>query len=154
MWHCPERAIARYRMICTGGVYGFRASPGAGTVPAYHCDGGHQGQVMPLCAKHARDFTAGPPPPGFTADRKTPVGQIGGTRATDLCPACAFPPEARGLSERADQLQQQMAQARAYGLITVFTRLEWAQDTIRVRLDELRQSGRIHKCPLRLIEIS
>lgn len=154
MWHCPERAIARYRMICTGGTYGFRRSPGAGIVPAYHCPGGHKGQVMPLCLKHVRDFTTGPPRPGFTRDLRTPVGQVGGTRATDLCPACAFPPEARVLSERADYLNQQMAKAQAYGLMTVFARLQADQDTVRARLDELNESGRIHKCPLILREVS
>ena len=151
MWHCAEPAIGRYRMICRGGDYGHRAQADGGLIAAFHCAGGHQGQVMPLCKTHVRDFTTGPPKPGYTADRRTPVGQIGGTKATDMCPACMWPPEARTLQEVADRLQQEMS--RAF-LLDQFARLQAQQDQVRARLDELFASGRVHKCPLILREVS
>jgi hypothetical protein len=151
MWHCQEPAVGRYRMICTGGDYGYRAQADHGLIAAYHCDGGHKGQVMPLCRKHVRDFTVGPPKAGFTRDLQTPVGQIGGTIANELCPRCAFPPEARTLSDRADALNMQMA--RTF-LLDQFTKLKAEQDDVRARLDELNQTGVVHKCPLMLREVS
>lgn len=166
MWRCEEPATGRFRMICTGGDYGHRLQADGGLIRAYHCEGGHKGQVMPLCVKHQRDFTVGPPKAGYTRDLKTPVGQIGGTIANELCPACAYPPEARTLTEVADRLQQEMsvikaAPIRALGLMAEignmrekFARLEREQDKIRARLDELHATGRVHKCPLRLKEVS
>jgi hypothetical protein len=166
MWRCEEQAIGRYRMVCTGGDYGFRAQNDGGLIKAYHCDGGHKGQVMPLCKSHVRDFTVGPPKAGYTRDLKTPVGQIGGTVANELCPACAYPPEARQLSEVADRLQQEMSAIMArplhnLGIMTemaknrqAFSVLERRQDVVRARLDELHQTGRVHKCPLTLREVS
>jgi hypothetical protein len=161
MWHCKEPAIGRYRMICTGGDYGFRGANDGGLIRAHHCAGGHQGQVMTLCALHVRDFTVGPPRPGFTRDKMTPVGQVGGTKANEMCPACMWPPEARTLQEQADSLQQAMSvlqyQMQFAGLLTVapeFARLQARQDQVRARLDELHQSGRVHKCPLKLVEVS
>ena len=151
MWHCPEPAIGRYRMICTGGDYGHRTQADGGLIAATHCDGGHQGQVMPLCPKHVRDFTVGPPRPGYTRDMRTPVGQIGGTKANEMCPACMWPPEARTLQEIADALQQQMASCF---LLEQFARLQARQDQVRARLDELFATGRVHKCPLQLREVS
>jgi hypothetical protein len=156
MWHCDQRAAGRYRMICQGGDYGHQLSPGQGLVAAYHCDGGHKGQVMPLCTTHAREFTVGPPKPGYTRDLRTPVGQIGGTKANEMCPACMWPPEARTLQEQADDLQQRMSVLIVMGLDLTgdFVRLQVAQDRVRGRMDELFASGRVHKCPLQLIEVS
>ena len=154
MWHCKEPAAGRFRMICAGGDYGHRAQADGGLIAAWHCDGGHKGQVMPLCRLHVRDFTTGPPRPGFTRDLKTPLGQVGGTRATDMCPPCMWPGEARALQERADHLQQQMSVMVIRGLISEFARLQGAQDQVRARMDELFRTGRIHKCPLRLTEVS
>ncbi len=154
MWHCREAAIGRYRMICTGGNYGFRGANDGGLISATRCDGGHQGQVMALCALHVRDFTTGPPKPGFTRDLRTPVGQVGGTRATDMCPACMWPPEARGLQEQADALHQRISQMMIVGLMSEVARLSAIQDQVRARMDELHQSGRVHKCPLTLREVS
>jgi len=166
MWHCDRPAVGRYRMICRGGDYGHRAQADGGLIAAWHCDGGHKGQVMPLCTVHVRDFTVGPPKAGYTRDLKTPVGQIGGTVANELCPACAYPPEARTLTEVADRLQAEMsaimaAPIHALGLMTEmakmgekFARLEREQDKVRARLDELYRTGRVHKCPLELREVS
>ena len=162
MWHCKEPAIGRYRMICSGGDYGFRAANDGGLIKAFHCDGGHRGQPMTLCALHVRDFTTGPPKPGFTKDLKTPVGQVGGTRATDMCPACMFPPEARTLTEVADRMQAELSRlhygAQISGILGLNLRriavVTAAQDQVRARLDELHQTGRIHKCPLNLREVS
>jgi hypothetical protein len=162
MWHCDHRATGRWRMVCTGGDYGHRAANDTGIVAATHCPGGHKGQVMALCNIHVRDFTVGPPKPGYTRDLKTPVGQIGGTRATDMCPACMWPPEARGLQEQADALQQEISRLmigqQITGIIGLNVRriakLTGLQDQVRARMDELYQSGRVHKCPLKLVEVS
>jgi hypothetical protein len=151
MWHCQEPAIGRYRFICRGGDYGFRRQNDGGIIHATHCDGGHRGQVMTLCRKHVRDFTVGPPKAGFTKDLKTPVGQVGGTVANELCPACAYPPEARELSAKADDLNMRIA--RAF-LLPEIARLTSEQDQIRARLDELNETGVVHKCPLILREVS
>jgi hypothetical protein len=156
MWHCAERAEARYRMICTGGDYGFTRSPGQGIIAAYHCPGGHKGQVMPLCPTHAREFTVGPPRPGFTADKRTPYGQVGGTKANEMCPACAAPPDARPLMTQAETLNQEMSvyMSMGLGMSPAFLRLQSQQDQVRAALDELHERGLIHKCPLKLVEVS
>lgn len=154
MWHCAEPAIGRYRMTCRGGDYGFRLASDGGVVEASHCDGGHQGQVMHLCKVHVAEFSVGPPKPGFSKDLRTPHGQVGGTKANEMCPRCAFPPEAKTLTERANVLQGRMAQMQYLGLMAEFAKLQAQQDELRGRLDELHQTGRIHKCPLRLVEVS
>jgi hypothetical protein len=162
MWHCKEPATGRYRMICTGGSYGHRLQADGGLIAAYQCDGGHQGQVMPLCRIHVRDFTVGPPKPGFTRDLRTPVGQVGGTKGNEMCPACMWPPEARTLQMEADAVQQRISQLRmvvaASGIMGKFlaelASLESRQDQQRARFDELFASGRVHKCPLTLKEVS
>lgn len=152
-WYCAERAEGRYRLICRGGEYGFRLSPGAGLVSAYHCPGGHRGPVMPLCRKHQREFSTGPPRPGFDNSGR-PYGVVGGTKANELCPACAMPPEARALGDQANALQQQMARAYILGLMGELARLESAQKTIREKLTDLYHTGHVHRCPLKLTEVS
>lgn len=162
MWHCDRPAIGRYRMICTGGDYGHRTQADGGLIAATHCDGGHKGQVMHLCPLHVRDFTTGPPRPGFTKDLKTPVGQVGGTKATEMCPACMWPPEARTLQEAADRMQEELSRlhygAEISGILGLNVRriaqVTAAQDQVRARMDELFATGRIHKCPLVLREVS
>jgi len=162
MWHCAEPAIGRYRMICKGGDYGHRPTNDGGLIHATHCPGGHKGQHMNLCAVHVRDFTVGPPKPGFSRDLKTPHGQVGGTVANQMCPACMWPPEAKDLQQQADSLQQEMSRLRMGPMSMIlsgqlesrFKAMEATQDQVRARLDELYQTGRIHKCPLRLVEVS
>jgi len=153
-WFCEEPAVGRYRMICTGGDYGFRRAADSGLVAAYHCDGGHQGQVMVLCRKHVRDFSAGPPKPGWSADLKTPLGQIGGTKASELCPACVAPPAARELMDRANFLSSQMTAMLQLGLLARIAAIQSELDQVRAGLDEMHERGIIHKCPLRLVEVS
>ena len=131
MWHCQNRAAARYRMVCTGGAYGQRTAPDGGTVPAYECPGGHAGQVMPLCTDHRREIQK---------------------RQSDLCPRCAYPPAARGMQERADALQLQMQAAR--GDWPQLAALQAGLDQVTARFAELMELGIVHKCPLRLIEVS
>lgn|SRR5215469_859566 len=156
MWHCSEPAQARYRMVCRGGEYGFTRSPGQGIIAAYTCPGGHRGQVMPLCVKHAREFTVGPPKPGWNRDKTIPHGQVGGTVANELCPACAAPPVARPLMAKADELNQRIATYKALGLdfAPECRALEAEQDDVRRQIDELHERGLIHKCPLQLVEVS
>jgi hypothetical protein len=152
-WFCKQPAAGRFRMICTGGDYGFRRGNDGGLVKATHCDGGHRGQIMPLCRSHVSEFSVGPPPPGFDKSMR-PRGRVGGTKANELCPACAFPPEARELTEKANHLQGRLSQLQAFGLMGEMARLQAEQDQVRARLDELHESGRIHKCPLILREVS
>ena len=173
MWHCAERAVGRYRMICTGGDYGYRAANDAGLVSATHCDGGHRGQAMHLCATHVAEFSRrGDRAPVPLASRAwdgagheqhwAPGSQVGGTKANELCPACAYPPEARELSARADFLHQQISGVRILamqsGIIGFGGRRLAAMESeaaqVSARLDELNRLGIAHKCPLILREVS
>lgn len=152
-WYCAKRAEARFRFVCTGGTYGFRAANDGGVLSGYHCDGGHKGPVMPLCRTHQYEFGAGPPKPGFDSSMR-PYGVVGGTKANEMCPACAMPPEARALQEEADRLNQQIAQAQIFGLIGRAAALEAQQNVIREQLTLLYHTGRVHRCPLKLVEVS
>lgn len=154
IWHCEEPTIGRFRMTCTGGNYGFRRQNDGGLIEAYRCDGGHQGQVMALCRLHVRDFTTGPPKPGFTKDLRTPLGQVGGTKANELCPACVAPPEAREHMARADFLQSQLSAMMIHGIMARVVAIQSELDQVRAKLDELHERGIIHKCPLILREVS
>jgi hypothetical protein len=133
MWYCRQRAVARYVMTCTGGEYGTRVAPDGGPVAAYICAGGHKGQPMPLCADHRRMIAR---------------------RQSDLCPACVWPPRARLLQQESDRLQMSMAgfAARADNLGAYRAML--ALEDIVSEFNEMMTRGLVHKCPLRLIEVS
>jgi hypothetical protein len=162
VWYCTERAEGRFRYVCTGGDYGFRRANDAGIVNAYHCDGGHKGQVMTLCRKHQRDLTIGPPEPGWHSDLKTPYGQIGGTKSNEMCPACtvargtAWDQEVRGRMDTANELQSRLSalMSMPVALIPQITELERLLNVERGHLSELHERGIIHKCPLKLVEVS
>lgn len=131
-WHCAERADARYRMECTGGEYGQRLSP-SGLVAATSCPGGHRGQVMPLCAGHRREIAR---------------------RQAGLCPACAYPPVARVLTTRLEELQPEIHRLMATGDMAGLARATLLFDDLRGQMDELVARGVVHKCPLKLVEMS
>ena len=167
VWYCTERAEARFRLICTGGDYGTRMAPDGGTVAAYHCDGGHKGPPMPLCRKHQRELGT----PGYARPRPlksreydaegheqhwAPGSQVGGSKANEVCPACAMPPDARSLNDQAGYLAGEIGRYISLGMELASPVLRMRQDLerVRVRLDELNQSGRVHKCPLKLVEVS
>jgi hypothetical protein len=154
-WYCDERAESRFRLICRGGEYGERQAPDGGLVAAYHCPGGHRGPVMPLCKVHIREFTAGPPAPGYDSAYR-PYGQVGGTKATELCPACAMPPPARVLQDKATALHQELSRWQMTGIIAgpVMRRIEGEMNQVAAAIDELRVQGIVHKCPLELVEVS
>ena len=133
MWHCPELAAARYRMVCVGGDYGERTAPDGGLVAAYHCDGGHRGQVMPLCEGHRRMLAK---------------------RSAGLCPACAWPPGARDLTEALQARQADMYQAQRLGYYVAAAKLAGALEDLQHQMNELIARGVVHKCPLRLEEVS
>ena len=152
-WYCPQRADGRFRFVCKGGDYGMRQANDSGLVKAYHCDGGHKGVVMPLCRKHQQELGAGPPPPGFDSSMR-PYGVVGGTKANEMCPACANPPEARPLMERTNVLQQEIAQAQMFMLLGRTAALEAELTVVREQLTILYHTGRIHRCPLQLIGVS
>ena len=166
-WYCAERAEARFRLVCTGGDYGQRTAPDGGLVAAFHCDGGHKGVPMPLCCRHQRELaTRGyrrPVPLGsreYDSDGHeqhwAPGSQVGGSKANEVCPACAMPPEARELNEAAGYLTGQIGLYLQLGMELSAPVLKMRQEleVVRVRLDELNLSGRVHKCPLKLVEVS
>lgn len=162
IWYCPERAVSRHRLVCTGGYYGHRVANDGGLVKAHECPGGHQGPEMPLCPLHIRELSVGPPKPGWSKDKTTPHGQVGGSKANEMCPACAFPPEAKELQARADFLHQQMSQIKILaansGILGFgakrFQEMDIEQEGVRARLTELYELGIVHKCPLKLVEVS
>lgn len=133
MWHCSRQAAARYRMVCTGGAYGGRSAADGGVVPGYLCDGGHRGQIMPLCDDHR----------GSIAKRQA-----------GFCPPCGFPPEARQLAEAAQARQADMMNAFSLGYLSAAAQLGAALDDLRGQMTELYHAGRIHRCPLLLVEVS
>lgn len=133
MWHCSERATARYRMMCTGGQYGKRLAPDGGQVPAYTCDGGHTGQVMPLCSAHVAEI---------------------GRRQSGLCPRCAFPEEAAQLYGALNAAHMAYSQVMAIGDWSQGARIMADIELGRARMDEMTALGMIHKCPLVLVEVS
>jgi hypothetical protein len=132
MWHCSNQARARYRMVCRGGEYGTRMAPDGGTVAAYLCPGGHRGQVMTLCDDHRREIAK---------------------RQAGACPACLYPPAARGVIAELEQ-----AQARMSGLgffqLPELAALTSRSDQLMAAGDELIARGIIHTCPLELVEVS
>lgn len=157
IWYCQNTAQARYRLICTGGTYGFRRANDGAPVPAYECPGGHQGVVMPLCSTHARELAVGPPKPGWNRDRTVPHGQVGGTKANELCPKCAVPtPEVKDMMDHADALQQYLSrlQTAPVALLAQIADAERQLNDVRARIDELAEQGFIHRCPLKLVEVS
>jgi hypothetical protein len=158
-WYCRERATGRFRFYCKGGEYGFRRANDQGIVTAYQCPGGHTGVVMPLCRVHQRELSVGPPKPGFDASYR-PFGQVGGTKANELCPACALgkgtghEQQIRDAMERANALQQQISTMMYIGLIGEVARLQSEQDKQRAILSEMHERGFTHRCPLILREVS
>ena len=166
-WYCPERAEARFRLVCTGGDYGQRIAPDGGMVPAYHCDGGHKGVPMPLCREHQRELgTRGEPRPRALRSAVydgngheqhwAPGSVVGGSKANELCPTCAMPPLARELNERAGYLSGQIGLYLNLGmeLAAPVLRMRQELEDVRAHLDELNLTGHVHKCPLKLIEVS
>lgn len=133
MWHCEAQAAGRFRMICTGGVYGERIAADGGQLPAYSCRGGHRGQPMPLCADHRRGIAS---------------------RQAGLCPACAWPPEARDIQEALQRCQIDMRRAMALGYLVAAAKLGQAHQDLEAQMTELTQRGIAHRCALTLIEVS
>ncbi len=134
MWHCGKPADAgRFRMTCTGGAYGYRTTPGMGIVTAWQCPGGHKGQPMPLCVGHRRELAR---------------------RQAGLCPACAWPPQARTLTEALERCQADMHQAMRLGYLVAAAKLGDTFADLTAQMNELNERGIVHRCPLRLEEIS
>ena len=135
-WYCENLAVARFRMICTGGEYGHVAANDGGTKPAYHCDGGHKGQVMPLCADHRVEVQR---------------------RQSGFCPPCGMArwhPEVRSTMERIDRLQHELQSYAQFGLMVKVMQIQHAIETEGHRMTEFYEQGITHRCPLRLVEVS
>jgi hypothetical protein len=128
-WGCERVSSGRYRMEC-------------------RC--GHRGQPMELCG------------PGLTKDPQgieyAHPGHVAefSKRASDMCPVCLFPPEARMLQEIADTAQSELITLESISYIgsPQWRMLKRRVEEASTRLDELNASGRIHKCHLTLTEIS
>ena len=133
MWHCDEPATARYRMVCAGGTYGERTAPDGGQLAAYLCVGGHKGQVMPLCVSHRREI---------------------GKRQAGMCPRCANPEQLRPQIEQLEHLQRAMSQAESLGLWPQIARLHAAIMPLQDQMTDYFHRGIIHRCPLKLVEVS
>lgn len=132
MWHCDRPAVARFRMVCQGGVYGQRVAADGGQLAAYTCPGGHRGQIMPLCKDHRVEIAR---------------------RQAGLCPACAYPEQAREPAAQLEQVQRAMAAVPPWDLPRR-ARLTSLHDQLAARMTELTQRGIVHRCPLKLIEVS
>jgi hypothetical protein len=99
------------------------------------CAVGHRGVPTPLCYAHVEEITK---------------------RMSQLCPACAFPPEARELTESIETCQRQLAVLNNRGA--------WGSgeaDMLRVKIErmghrmtELAQSGRTPNVAGRWEEVS
>jgi hypothetical protein len=126
-WGCERPSSGRYRMIC-------------------RC--GHKGQPMELCGagfvKDAQGQTM--PHTGHIAEFQK--------RASDLCPVCVYPPEARALTVTAEIAQSELSSPLIIPGSPQWRMLGRKVEDARTRLDELNASGRIHKCHLTLTEIS
>jgi hypothetical protein len=98
---------------------------------------GHRGEPMSLCDQHHAEIQR---------------------RQSSLCTRCAFPPEARGVQEDITNAQNLLAEyfhgeRRHWDdpkLVAQRQRIEAG----RVRMDELWQSGRIVRTPMKLLEVS
>lgn len=173
IWYCGSRAAGVYRMTCTGGEYGFRRANDSGPVPAFHCAGGHQGQPMPLCDAHAEEFSARMYQAAKVLARPwhdgegheqwwNPRDRVGGPRANEMCPACLtgrgtpWHERIRDRMETADALQAELSryQVMPVALLSRIAELERQLNAVRGDLDELHERGIIHKCPLKLVEVS
>lgn len=132
MWHCDNRAVARFRMVCRGGEYGQRTGADGGIVAAFSCPGGHRGQVMPLCAEHRAEIQR---------------------RQAGLCPRCAYPPQARGPAEQLEGVQRIMQTVPPWDLPRL-AKLISLHDQLAAQMTDLSQRGIVHRCPLLLTEVS
>lgn len=96
----------------------------------------HRGQVMNVCADHAG-------PEGISK------------RMAGMCPPCAFPPEAAELDFESRQLSAQIGLLPPWESLGVTAvRLRGRIEDIKVRMDELKEQGIIHICPLELVGVS
>jgi hypothetical protein len=128
-WGCEREAMGRYRMICV-------------------C--GHRGQPMPLCGPGLDRDVQGIAywHPGHVAEFQK--------RASDSCPVCLFPPEARSRSAEIEIAQAELGTLEQIGYLNSpqARYLRGKVESGRTRMDELIEQRLVHKCPLTLTEIS
>jgi hypothetical protein len=127
MGFCPRIADASYTMVC-------------------EC--GHRGQPVPLCGPGLAQDARGQwyPHRGHVASVQR--------RQSGLCPPCAFPPEARELAEAMEARQADAYRALQSGYLRAAAELGGAVEDLRERMTELSDQGIIHRCPLKLVEVS
>jgi hypothetical protein len=101
----------------------------------FHCAAGHVGIPVPLCYAHVEEITK---------------------RMSQLCPACAFPPEARSLTEAIERDQAELARLNNRGAWNS-AEADMLRDKIERmghRMTELAQSGRTPSVAGRWEEVS
>lgn len=127
MWHCDREAAATYRMTC-------------------RC--AHRGQPMPLCGPGLVRGGDGLwfPHPGHAY-------QIS-RRQAGLCPKCAWPAEAVQHHEAGQHFERELRAALMTGNRDAEARIKQAMLDAGAALQELNDRGIIHRCPLRLVEVS
>ena len=134
-WFCENSAVGRFRMVCTGGTYGHKLANDGGSVQPHHCDGGHKGQVMPLCADHRIEIQR---------------------RQAGVCPRCAMGAgneEVLGTMQRIESLQQELQSYYNFGLLIQVMQIQSRIEAEGHRMTEFYEQGITHRCPLQLVEV-
>ena len=95
-------------------------------------------------------------PRPFSPNATSTIAPLSLIHISGACPACLFPAEARTWAEVAERDQAELGtlQSIGYEFSPQATSLRRKVEEARARLDELNESGRIHKCPLTLTEMS
>jgi hypothetical protein len=135
-WYCENNSVGRFRMTCTGGDYGVAVANDGGLRRPYHCEGGHRGQVMPLCGEHRVEVQR---------------------RQSGCCPACAVARhDSRVVSVMGEIESAQASLAIAQSRFDWLGELRYQQviESLAHRMTEFNEQGITHKCPLILREVS
>ena len=101
------------------------------------CRNGHHGDIMPLCDQHHAEIQR---------------------RQSGICLTCAFPPEARACFDEIEsamrEIQDMIYVQRLHPMDPHVMTRQRIIERGRVRMDELRRSGRTPNIPLTLYEVS
>lgn len=130
----PEQMNGRHHWYCDNRADArYRMVCTGGTYGLSTCPGGHKGQVMPLCAAHRSEI---------------------GRRQSGLCPRCCWPPQALGWHEAGQAAERELRLALQAGSPQQVAAAQRKMERAGARLQELWVAGIVHKCPLRLEEVS
>ena len=139
-WVCKNMAQVTVRMVCA-------------------C--GHQGATMELCSWHDEPYYHGEMVAG-TIRRVKDIRRVRGhyeeisRRQAGACPRCAYPGIFAGEYKAMFAWQQELAMLRDTGQ-WYSARAEYARGKIELicqAFDAGNASGRVHRCPMRLVPVS